>query len=48
MGSLHLGEVTEIAQRVKKLEDTNVLKLIHNLDEAEGTEQSDVVVIAEE
>ena len=48
MGSLHLGEVTEMAQRVKKLEDTNVLKLIHNLDEAEGTESSDVLVVAEE
>jgi len=48
MGNLHLGEITEMAQRMKNLENTNVLKLIHNLDEAEGEETSDVIVIAEE
>lgn len=48
MGKINLGSVTEIAQRVKTLEDTDVLKLIHDLDSAEGTEESDVMVVAEE
>lgn len=48
MGKLHLGEITEVAQRVKTMEDTNVLKLIHDLDSAEGKIDSDVLVVAEE
>lgn len=48
MGKLHLGEMTEIAQRVKNLEDTPVLKLIHDLDSTEGTTTSDVKVVVEE
>ena len=48
MGKLKLGEITEIGQRLKNLEDTSVLKLIHDLDSAEGDVQSDVLVMAEE
>ena len=48
MGKLHLGEITEVAQRVKTLEETSVVKLIHDLESAEGTVQSDVIVVAEE
>ena len=48
MGKLHLGEVTELAQRVKTIEDSDVVKLIHDLDSAEGTIPSDVLVYAEE
>ena len=48
MGKLHLGEVTELAQRVKNIEDTEVAKLIHDLDNAEGTLPSDVLLYAEE
>lgn len=48
MGKLYLGEITEIAQRVKAVEDTNVLKLIHDTEEAEGLKDSDVFVMAEE
>lgn len=48
MGKLHLGEMTEMAQRVKTLEDTNVVKIIHNLEEAEGDLQSDVLIMAED
>lgn len=48
MGKLKLGEITEIGQRLKNLEDTGVLKLIHDLDSAEGDVQSDVLVMAEE
>lgn len=48
MGKLYLGQMTEMAERVKTLENTSVLKLIHNLDEAEGTTDSDVLVMADE
>lgn len=48
MGKLHLGEVTEMAQRLKTLEDTDVVKVIHNLQDAEGDLQSDVCIMAEE
>lgn len=48
MGKLHLGEMTEMAQRVKTIEDTPVLKLIHDLSSAEGTVDSDVMVVQEE
>ena len=43
MGKLNLGAMTEMAQRVKKLEDTDVLKL-----GAEELEGSDVEVVVEE
>ena len=48
MGKLHLGEISEMAQRVKTMEDTNVLKLIHDLESAEGDAESDVIIVAEE
>lgn len=48
MGKLHLGEISEMAQRVKTMEDTNVLKLIHDLETAEGDTESDVIIVAEE
>ena len=48
MGKLFLGSVSEVAQRVKALEDTEVVKLIHDLNNAEGTEDSDVIIVAEE
>ena len=48
MGSLHLGEITEMAHRVKTLEDTNVVKLIHDIENVESAIQSDVMIIAEE
>ena len=48
MGKLNLGSITELGQRVKILEDTEVVKLIHDLSSAEGDIQSDVLVIAEE
>lgn len=48
MGKLHLGEISEMAQRVKTMEDTNVLKLIHDLESAEGDTESDVIIVAEE
>lgn len=44
MGKLHLGEVTELTQRIKTLEDTEVVKAI----DTESTEGSDVIIIAED
>lgn len=48
MGKLHLGEMTEMAHRVKTLEDTDVVKMIHGLSDGESDIDSDVVIIAEE
>lgn len=48
MGKLHLGEITEIAQRVKSLEDVDVIKVIHDLNSVSGDSQSDVLIMAEE
>ena len=47
MGKLHLGEMTEIAQRLKNIEDTDVVKMIHNLDGVEDN-QSDVLIVDDE
>ena len=44
MGKLHIGEMTEMAHRVKTLEDTDVLKAF----DADGTGDSDIIIIAEE
>lgn len=44
MGKLHLGEVTEMANRVKTLEDTDVLKAFN----AESTSDSDIIITSEE
>ena len=46
MGKLHLGEMTEIAQRVKNIEDTNVIKLIH--DNPDGLSESDIKIYEED
>lgn len=45
MGKLYLGEMTEMAQRVKTLEDTPVLKLL-NPEDSESNPDSDVLVVA--
>ena len=39
---------TEMAQRVKTLEDTNVVKVLHNADLSEGEILSDVVLTTED
>lgn len=44
MGKLHLGEVTEIATRLKTLEDTEVLKLVN----AAENPQSDISITVED
>ena len=49
MGKLHLGEMTEMAQRVKTLEDTSVVKVIHDLGSVDNNDtQSDVLVMSDE
>lgn len=47
MGKLYLGEMTEMAQRVKTLEDTPVLKLL-NTEDAESNPNSDVLVVTDD
>ena len=43
MGKLHIGEITEMAQRVKNIEDTDVLKAF-NSEEGSG----DIIITASE
>ena len=45
MGKLYLGSMTEMAQRVKAVEDTDVLKAIHSSEE---NEQSDIIIVEED
>ena len=40
MGEIHLGEITELATRVKAIENTEVLKI----SDSESIEDSDVIV----
>jgi len=44
MGKLHIGEMTEMAQRIKAVEDTDVLKAM----ESDGELQSDVHIVPED
>ena len=44
MNKLHLGSMTEMAQRVKTLEDTEVLKAFN----AEDASDSDIMIVSEE
>jgi hypothetical protein len=48
MGKLYLGSLEEISQRISNLEDTDVVKVIYDIESVEDAEQSDVIVIAEE
>lgn len=47
-GQLKLGEITEMATRLRNLEDTPVLKLIHDTENAEGGIDSDIQITVEE
>ncbi len=47
MGKLHLGEITELAQRVKAVENTEVLKVITDASKIEGDITTDIVVETE-
>lgn len=43
MGKLHLGEMTELAQRVKNLEETEVLKAFDG-----ENENSDIMIVSDD
>ena len=47
MGKLHLGEMTEMAQRVKTLENEPVVKVVHSMDGQEDPD-ADIVFTEEE
>ena len=44
MGKLHIGEMTEMANRVKNLENTEVLKAF----DFEGSDDSDIAIVKSE
>ena len=44
MGKLHIGEITEMSQRLKDLEESKILKAF----DADGTGDSDIIITAEE
>ena len=49
MGKLKLGDTTELSHRIKTLEDTNVVKVIHDLGSVENEGLlSDIIVVADE
>lgn len=49
MGKLHLGEITEISQRLRDIENEPVLKLIHDASDIDNPDsESDVRVVVEE
>lgn len=48
MGKLHIGEITELAQRIKNLENTEVLKLADLCDVPENLIDSDIIIVSEE
>ena len=41
MGKLHLGEITELAARLKALEDTEVMKAF----DTESSDESDIIIV---
>lgn len=45
MGKLHLGDMTELAQRMKNLEDVDVMKMIHS--DTDDVNDSDVLIVEE-
>lgn len=46
MGKLHLGEITELSQRIKTLEDTEVVKVIQDLGSTDS--KSDIIITEDE
>lgn len=44
MGKLHLGEMTELVQRIENLENTNVLKAF----DADSEGNSDIIIVSSE
>lgn len=47
MGKLHLGKFTELCNRVKVLEKTDVVKVIHDLTSVDANPESDIIITQE-
>lgn len=47
MGRLHLGETTELAQRLRNLENEPVLKVMHSMD-GQDDPDSDIMIVGED
>lgn len=47
MGKLYLGEITELSTRTKNIENTPVVKLLHDLANTEGDINTDVMVVTD-
>ena len=47
MGKLHLGDMSELACRVKTLEDTNVVKVIRDLSTISNPDSNSDVIVEE-
>lgn len=47
MGKLYLGEITELSTRTKNVENTPVVKLLHDLANTEGDINTDVMVVTD-
>jgi hypothetical protein len=48
MGKLKLGSMTELACRIKAIEDTDVVKVIHDLKSVSNDFKSDIIIMAED
>lgn len=48
MGKLYLGQITEMAERLKTLEDTEVVKLIKDLSSVDNEIDNDIMVVVDE
>lgn len=48
MGKLKLGEISELAHRIQVLENTNVLKVIHDQEDTSTDPESDIVFVEAE
>ena len=44
-GKLHIGEMSEMAQRIKAIEETSVLKAIHDIENYNNN--SDIILVEE-
>ena len=48
MGKLYLGQISEMAERMKAIEDTEVVKVVKNLSEITNDMNSDITVTVDE
>ena len=48
MGKLYLGQISEMAERMKAIEDTEVVKVVKNLSDITNDMNSDITVTVDE